>query len=75
MAGQMVQYRHFNLDSVLDREARGWTERTLRVAPERLPLDRRDLVTGREVLDPLVEVLDREREAEQSMVEWLEEGW
>jgi hypothetical protein len=59
MAGQMVQYRHYNLDSVMDYDARAWTEETRRHNPRRLPLDDRDLLTGRVEAPHLVEVLDR----------------
>jgi len=57
MAGAMIQYRSYNLASVMNEEAKTWTLRNM----ARLPVDRRDLLDG-EIHDraPLVE-LDPDR--------------
>jgi hypothetical protein len=71
MVGQMIQYRLFNLASVLDPEARAWAEQNLR----RLPLDRRDLLTGKVTSAQFVEVLDGDGQAaasgRTSPIEWV----
>lgn len=62
MVGEMVQYRNYNLDSVLNREAKVWTEQNR----QHLPVDNRDIVDSRLIYktgtsereDPLVELID-----------------
>lgn len=67
MVGEMVQYRNYNLDSVLNHEAKVWTEQNR----HRLPVDNRDIVDSRfryktetstagQKEDPLVELIDAE---------------
>ena len=65
MVGEMVQYRSYNLDSVLNHEAKEWTENNRHL----LPVDARDIVDSRlryntqssamsRNIDPLVELVD-----------------
>jgi ubiquitin-protein ligase len=65
MVGEMVQYRSYNLDSVLNYEAKEWTEKNKHL----LPVDDRDIVDSRlryktqasamsRSVEPLVELVD-----------------
>jgi hypothetical protein len=70
MVGQMVQYRQYNLEDALDEVAKEWTSKN----KSRLPLDRRDLLTGEIVGAPLVEMVEAERPARRTggpAVEWM----
>jgi hypothetical protein len=50
MVGQMIQYRNYNTKSYLNKEAAHWAEAN----PSIFPLDKRNLLTGREDASPLL---------------------
>ncbi|MFN6478267.1 ubiquitin-conjugating enzyme E2 [Nostoc sp. DedQUE07] len=57
MVGQMIQYRIYNTEDPLDKDAAKWAAQNKKL----FPIDTRDLLTGEEHLDPpLVSFIDGE---------------
>lgn len=56
MVGQMIQYRNYNLEDALNKEARQWAAEN----KHRFPIDTRDLILGQEHSHPLVSLVNVE---------------
>lgn len=54
MVGQMIQYRNYNIEDPLNKEAAQWAAKN----KKRFPIETRDLITGQEYSRPLVSLVD-----------------
>ena len=54
MVGQMIQYRNYNIEDPLNKEAAQWAAQN----KHRFPIDTRDLITGQKHSSPLVSLVD-----------------